>query len=92
MAKYMEAYTKQVMLAIVSYFSLVFAHSKCPVYTTDSLLSYVCTVVSVCQGLFLQLIHCSHCLDMTFQPFGTHLSYDPTSAKGIQLYTIVIAK
>ena len=66
------------MIFIASYFSPAVDHSRYHVYTTDSLLSYTCTVVSVCQGLFSELIHCSHCLDMTLQPSGTHLSHDPT--------------
>ena len=66
-----------------TFISLVFDHSGYHVYTTDSLLSYAHTVVSVCQDLFSESLHCSLCLDMVFQPSGTHLSCDSTSAKGL---------
>ena len=61
------------MISIPSYFSPAVDHNGYLVYTTDSLLSYAHTVVSVGQGLFSESIRCSPCLDMTFQPSGTHL-------------------
>ena len=76
--KYKKAAMLTNMISIPSYFSPAVDHSRYHVYTTDSLLSYTCTVVSVCQSLSSELIHYSPYLGMTIQPSGTHLSHDPT--------------